>query len=74
MAEVRSVFKDTYNPDIIIGTESWIREEIGNTEIFREEFTTFRRERHARDGGVFVLKKILPARSNGLTTNSRFQQ
>jgi len=22
---------DTYNPDIIIGTESWLREEIGNT-------------------------------------------
>jgi len=21
---------DTYNPDIIIGTESWLREEIGN--------------------------------------------
>ena len=47
---------DTYNPDIIIGTESWLREEIGNTEIFRSDFTTFRRDRHARGGGVFVLK------------------
>jgi hypothetical protein len=36
-----------YNHDIIIGTESWLREEIGNTEIFREDFTTFRRDRHA---------------------------
>ena len=62
---------DMYNPDIIIGTESWLREKIGNTEIFRTDFTTFRRDRHARGGGVFVLKIILPARSYGLTTNSR---
>ena len=56
---------DTYNPDIIIGTESWLREEIGNTEIFRADYTTFRRTRHTRGGGVFVLKIILPARSYG---------
>jgi hypothetical protein len=62
---------DTYNPDIIIGTESWLREEIGNTEIFRTDFTTFRRDRHARGGAVCVLKIIVPARSDGLTTNSR---
>jgi hypothetical protein len=61
---------DTYNPDII-GTESWLREQIGNTEIFRADFTTFRRDRHARRRGVFVLKIILPDRSYGLTTNSR---
>jgi hypothetical protein len=27
---------DTYNPDVIIGTESWLREEVGNAEVFRE--------------------------------------
>ena len=48
---------DTYNPDIIIGTESWLREEVGNTEIFRTDFTTFRRDRHARGGGVFICVK-----------------
>ena len=62
---------DTYNPGIIIGTESWLKEEKGNTEIFRRDFTTFRRDSHARGGGVFVLKIILLARSYGLTTNSR---
>jgi hypothetical protein len=41
---------DTYNLDIIIDTESWLREEIGNTQIFRTDFTTFRRDRHARGG------------------------
>jgi hypothetical protein len=48
---------DTYDPDIIIGTESWLREEIGNTEIFRVDFTTFRRDRHSRGGGVFICSK-----------------
>jgi hypothetical protein len=46
-----------YNPDIIIGTDSWLREEIGNTEIFRTDFMTFRRDRHARGGGVFICVK-----------------
>jgi hypothetical protein len=48
---------DTYNPDIIIGTESWLREEIGKTKIFRADFTTFRRNRHAWRGGVFICVK-----------------
>ena len=48
---------DTYNADIIIGTDSWLREEIGNTEIFRADFTTFRRDGHARGGGVFICVK-----------------
>jgi hypothetical protein len=37
--------------------ESWIREEIGNTEIFRADFTTFRRDRHAQVGEVFICVK-----------------
>jgi hypothetical protein len=41
---------DMYNPDIIIGTESWLGEDIGNAEIFRADFTTFRRDRHTRGG------------------------
>ena len=48
---------DTYNPDIIIGTESWLREETRNTEIFRADFRTFRRDRHARGEGLFVCVK-----------------
>ena len=48
---------DTFNPDIIIGTESCLREEIGNTDIFRTDLTTFRRDRHARGGGVFICVK-----------------
>ena len=47
-----------YNPDIIIGTESWLREDIGNAELFRADYTTFRRDRQARGGGVFICVKI----------------
>ena len=48
---------DTYNPDVIIGTESWLREEINNAEVFRDEYTTFRRDRCTRGGGVFICVK-----------------
>jgi len=67
---------DMYNPEIIIGTESWFREDIGNAELFRADYTTFRRDRQARSGwgggGLSVLKIILPARSYGLTMTSRY--
>jgi hypothetical protein len=48
---------DTYNPDIITGTESWLRDEIGSTEIFKPDFTTFGRDRHVRGGGVYIYVK-----------------
>jgi hypothetical protein len=28
----------THNPDIIIGIEPWLREEIGDAEVFRDDF------------------------------------
>jgi hypothetical protein len=34
----------TYNPDVI-GTESWLSEEINNAELFRNDYITFRRDR-----------------------------
>jgi hypothetical protein len=36
---------DTYNPDVVIGTESWLSEEINNAEVFRDDYITFRRDR-----------------------------
>jgi hypothetical protein len=46
----------TYNPDVI-GTESWLREEISNADVFRSDFTTFRRDRRGRGGGVLICVK-----------------
>jgi len=48
---------DTYNPDMFIGTESWLREEIKNAEVFRDDYTTFRRDMCSRVGGVFICVK-----------------
>ena len=48
---------DTYKLDVIIGTESWLREEIKNAEVFRDDYTTFRRDRCTRGGGVFICVK-----------------
>jgi hypothetical protein len=49
----------TCNPSVIKGTESWLREEINNAEEFRDNYTTFMRDRCTR--GVecsFVLKSM----------------
>ena len=48
---------DTYNPDIVIGTESWLSEEINNAKVFRDNYMTFRRDRSSRGGGVFICVK-----------------
>ena len=45
-----------YNPDVI-GTELWLREEINNAEVFRADYTTFKRVRHSRGDGVFICVK-----------------
>jgi len=50
-------FIDTYNPDVVIGTESRIREEINKTEAFRENYKVFMRDRYSRGGGVFICVK-----------------
>ena len=48
---------ETYNPDVVIGTESWLNEEVNNAEVFRDDYTTFRRDRSSRRGGVFICVK-----------------
>jgi hypothetical protein len=48
---------DTYNPDIVIGMESWLKEDINNAEVFRADFTISTRDRSARGGGVFICVK-----------------
>ena len=52
---------DAYNPDVVIGTESWLKEDISNVEVSRSDFTTFRRDRSARGGGVFIYVKNITA-------------
>ena len=47
----------TFNRDFVISRESWLKEYIGNAEVFRADFTTFRRDRSARGGGGFICVK-----------------
>jgi hypothetical protein len=46
---------DICNPDVFIGTESWLKGDTGNAEVFRSDLTAFRRDRPARGGGGFHL-------------------
>ena len=48
---------DTYNPDVVIGTEKWLDEEIKNAEDFGDNYITFRRDRCSRGGGLFICVK-----------------
>ena len=48
---------DTYNPDVVIGTESWRSEEINNAQVFRDDYITFRRGGCSQGGGVFICIK-----------------
>jgi hypothetical protein len=48
---------DTYNPAVVIGTESWLSEEISNAKVFRADYTSFRRGRHTHGGRVFICAK-----------------
>jgi hypothetical protein len=43
---------DTYNPDVVRGMESWLSEEISNMDVFRADYTTFRRDRHIHSGAI----------------------
>ena len=40
----------TYNPDVVIGTESWFSEEINNAVVLRDVYINFRRDRIFRGG------------------------
>ena len=48
---------DTENPDVVIGTESWLSPEISSGEIFPSGYTAYRADRisKTRSGGVFIL-------------------
>jgi hypothetical protein len=37
---------DTYIPDVIIGTDSWLREEISNAEVFGDDYSFQKRQEY----------------------------
>ena len=42
---------------MVVGTESWLNEEISDNEVFGRDFTVHRRDRGSRGGGVFIAVK-----------------
>ena len=45
-----------YNPNVVTGTESWLKIDISKAEVFRADFTSFRKVT-SRCGGVFITVK-----------------
>ena len=48
---------DASDPDIIIGTETWLRPDIRNSEVFPATYKVYRRDRRDSYGGVLVAVK-----------------
>ena len=63
----------TYNPDVIIGTESWLKGQIENADVFRTDYTTFRRDRSVGEGGFsYALKIPLKQLNYGWTMSVKY--
>lgn len=45
---------DTYKPDIVFGTESWLKSDVLSSEVFPECYSVFRKDRSDGYGGVFI--------------------
>jgi len=46
---------DTYNPDVVIGTDLWLIEEINSAEVFRDDCITYRRDRCSQGDFKIIL-------------------
>ena len=54
-------FLSVTDPDLVMGTESWLKPDITNSEVFPPEYAVFRRDRKSdtkkSGGGVFILAR-----------------
>ena len=48
---------DSIQPDIIIGTETWLHKGVYSSEIFPEDYIVYRKDRDSKGGGVLVAVK-----------------
>jgi hypothetical protein len=57
-----STLVEIQSPDVIIGTESWLKEDMLNDEVFPMGFTYYRRDRIGRGGGLFLgIRECIPS-------------
>lgn len=52
--ELGNIVEST-QPDIVIGTESWLHKDIQSSEVFPNDHNCFRKDRKDSYGGVFVI-------------------
>ena len=48
-------FIESTEPDIILGTESWLSSDIHDSECFQSGYSVYRKDRNCHGGGVFIL-------------------
>lgn len=61
---------DSCDADIVIGTESWLSDDVANSEILRSGYKLYRRDRKTRGGGVFLcVKSALYVRNSWFSNN-----
>ncbi len=41
---------ETEDPDVIVGTESWLKSSVASGELFPSEYNVFRRDRQEKQG------------------------
>ena len=71
-------FLSVTDPDLVLGTESWLKPDITNSEVFPPEYAAFRRDRKPdtkkSGGGVFILaRKEFICTEIQVDTNCEFQ-
>src|SRR5271170_8008882 len=59
-----NVFLSKHKPDIVFITETWLSEEISNSEIFPNSYSVYRRDRHAQTNGGGVIIAVSNSISN----------
>ena len=71
-------FLSVTDPNLVLGTESWLKPDITNSEVFPPEYAVFRRDRKSHTkksgGGVFILaRKEYICTEIQVDTNCEFQ-
>lgn len=46
---------ESVDADIVLGTESWLKPSIADSEVFPENYVVYRKDRPTAGGGVFLL-------------------
>ena len=52
---VFNIFIDEHQPEIIIGSESWVSPAVHSSELFPANYNVYRKDREDGYGGVFIL-------------------